>query len=377
MSKGINADDDSARIKYSIMYGMEADIAPADDPRFVFQPYYTNFRALCGRLPDGEQTHLLESIAAAQSHEYRITALSYIASKYLRRIILLDRVRPFQEERRSPVAGKWFTYWGLVNFGDGPDVSSPWNGYLDADEASRRLKFTLNPEHLYSNSGRFDGSHTCLALCRFRSANRIEVLAYGMRDFIGGRRDGEVVEWFEGIAPASPAGDALLGVPATAAELDAFTNDRINDFGKMLERSSYSRLAYAGQEVQPERVHQALFFLSASPVSSLSSVGLDPETNHGDGNVDFLVRAGSECVAVEFKLASNTRLSKGLEVQLPRYMEAAGARFGHYVVFCHDRDPPPDQVRRRLAKKLTATGSVSVRLHVFDVRTKPPASIAK
>ena len=110
---------------------------------------------------------------------------------------------------------------------------------------------------------------------------------------------------------------------------------------------------------------------------SANNVDLSREVNIGRGPVDYKASHGSEFRAlIELKLARNTRFWKGLEKQLPKYLEAEAISIGQFlVVSFNDRDLDKtlgiEKRTKALAKKLKYKMDSTI---VDASREKPSAS---
>ena len=75
-------------------------------------------------------------------------------------------------------------------------------------------------------------------------------------------------------------------------------------------------------------------------IKNIFIIKVHPGANHGTGPTDITLTLRNAIHIIEFKKdVVRSKVRHGLEVQLPLYMESAGAAHGSYVVLCHDHDP--------------------------------------
>ena len=86
-----------------------------------------------------------------------------------------------------------------------------------------------------------------------------------------------------------------------------------------------------------EKALQRLFLLMADGYCNISDIVLSPETDYGAGPVDFKFSSGYHSkVLLEMKLARNSQLMHGIEVQLPVYLKAESTSKGIYMIVIAD-----------------------------------------
>lgn len=108
-------------------------------------------------------------------------------------------------------------------------------------------------------------------------------------------------------------------------------------FKKMVETNRMSELLYNKDKFKNEKALQRLFLLMADGYCNISDIVLSPETDYGAGPVDFKFSSGYHSkVLLEMKLAWNSQLMHGIEVQLPVYLKAESTSKGIYMIVIAD-----------------------------------------
>jgi len=108
-------------------------------------------------------------------------------------------------------------------------------------------------------------------------------------------------------------------------------------FKKMVETNRMSELLYNNNRFKNEKAVQRLFLMLADGYCNISDIVLSPETDYGAGPVDFKFASGYHSkVLLEMKLARNSQLMHGIEVQLPTYLQAESTAKGIYMIIIAD-----------------------------------------
>lgn len=108
-------------------------------------------------------------------------------------------------------------------------------------------------------------------------------------------------------------------------------------FKKMVETNRMSELLYYNNKFKNEKAVQRLFLMMADGYCRISDIALSPETDYGAGPVDFKFSSGYHSkVLLEMKLARNSQLMHGIEVQLPVYLKAESTSIGIYMIVIAD-----------------------------------------
>jgi hypothetical protein len=128
---------------------------------------------------------------------------------------------------------------------------------------------------------------------------------------------------------------AAITLPVVNGEPDlkAFVAALTDDYRHHMEDQRGSRLIWNDDgSHKPESAAQLVLFGRAEVHCAYNDVGIVWEAGHGRGPVDFFFSTGYRSkAALEVKLMDSSRYWHGLEVQLPNYLKAAGARIGHFV----------------------------------------------
>ena len=147
-------------------------------------------------------------------------------------------------------------------------------------------------------------------------------------------------------------------------------------FKKMVETNRMSELLYYEDTFKNEKAVQRLFLMLADGYCNISDIVLSPETDYGAGPVDFKFSSGYHSkVLLEMKLARNSHLMHGIEVQLPTYLKAESTSKGIYMIIIADnRD---EEIVNNLWRKLKAQiipDSLIENIIVIDARKHASAS---
>jgi len=108
-----------------------------------------------------------------------------------------------------------------------------------------------------------------------------------------------------------------------------------DQFKRQIEYNGLHRLLYENDKktIKHERVSQKLFFSVAQIFCIANNLDVSPETNSGNGSVDFKFSKGHKIkINVELKLSSSDKLTDGYQKQLDAYNKAEGTNKSFYVV---------------------------------------------
>lgn len=147
-------------------------------------------------------------------------------------------------------------------------------------------------------------------------------------------------------------------------------------FKKMVETNRMSELLYNKEKFKNEKAVQRLFLIMADGYCNISNIVLSPETDYGAGPVDFKFSSGYHSkVLLEMKLASNSQLMHGIEVQLPTYLKAESTSKGIYmIVIVNDNDETlVDSFWQRI-KSQNIPESIMQNIIIIDARKRNSAS---
>jgi len=108
-----------------------------------------------------------------------------------------------------------------------------------------------------------------------------------------------------------------------------------NQFSELVEKKGLWKNLYNPETDRPfhESYAQRLFYTVAICYCKANDLDISPESDGGQGPVDFKISAGYDAkVVVELKLSTNRNLIHGYENQLPSYQTAEGTKKGIYLV---------------------------------------------
>lgn len=147
-------------------------------------------------------------------------------------------------------------------------------------------------------------------------------------------------------------------------------------FKKMVETNRMSELLYNNDKFKNEKAVQRLFLIMADGYCKISDIVLSPETDYGVGPVDFKFSSGYHSkVLLEMKLASNSQLMHGIEVQLPTYLKAESTSKGIYmIVIANEHDEKLVNLFWQKIKAQNIPESLMQNIIVIDARKHNSAS---
>lgn len=157
-------------------------------------------------------------------------------------------------------------------------------------------------------------------------------------------------------------------------------HDTFDRFRRAVEHEgAWTHLYDADHKPANESRHQGLFRLFSRISFEALGIGTFPGANHGAGPTDLTLTLQEDIHILEFKKDYDLqRLIRGLTVQLPIYLRAAGAMIGTYAVMCHHRDPQEIQdILEPLRASTEAEARLLLQLETVDCRRKDSASKAK
>ena len=147
-------------------------------------------------------------------------------------------------------------------------------------------------------------------------------------------------------------------------------------FKKMVETNRMSELLYYKDKFKNEKAVQRLFLILADGYCNISDIVLSPETDYGAGPVDFKFSSGYHSkVLLEIKLARNSQLMHGIEVQLPAYLKAESSSKGIYmIVITDDHDAELVNTFWKRVKTQNMPETIIDNIIVIDARKRTSAS---
>jgi len=128
---------------------------------------------------------------------------------------------------------------------------------------------------------------------------------------------------------------AFRGRQLESGDVDRVVREILQHFRWLVEDNGIWELLYDDDRTtaRRERAAQRLFFAIAAAYCSANEIDLSPESNAGNGPVDFKLSRGSRSkVLVEVKKSNNVQLLDGYQKQLSAYVSAERSIAAHYVV---------------------------------------------
>jgi hypothetical protein len=182
-------------------------------------------------------------------------------------------------------------------------------------------------------------------------------------------------------AAEAVATSAQIQQPADPAEFCTFVKHLATEFKAAVEDRGIWKSFWDGDRAFYEDQAQRLFHLAVLQTCKLHDVDVSPETDAGQGPVDFKFSAGWRRKAlVEFKFANSSHFWDNLEQQTPTYRQAEQVECGYIVVIQHsDQHCTKDFIDRvtRIVDQVTAARGWTYEAVFVDVRPRPSASKLK
>lgn len=156
-----------------------------------------------------------------------------------------------------------------------------------------------------------------------------------------------------------------------------FINEIIKEFQNYIENDGGWKLLWNDDKTsRSEEACQRVFLGIVKHYCKANNIDITAEANIGRGPVDFKVSNGyvNRCL-IELKLARNTKWWRGLERQLPKYLEAEGVSIGKFVIIAFtDNDiKRVENVQERAAIINEAT-PYRLGTAIVDARYAPPSA---
>lgn len=169
---------------------------------------------------------------------------------------------------------------------------------------------------------------------------------------------------------------------APAIHPDQFVDwldELLQDFKFLIENTMAVRgLWRPDGQPQGERAAQALVFTACHQACKQSNVAMNPESNFGDGPVDFEFSNGWHARAlVDVKLMRNTHLTHGAALQFPRYLTTGMVQSGFLVCIGFTAEEISLERRHEVAglcRTASAEYGLRIRPVFIDARRRPSAS---
>jgi hypothetical protein len=156
-----------------------------------------------------------------------------------------------------------------------------------------------------------------------------------------------------------------------------FIAEIVHEFQNYVENDGGWKLLWNDDGTsRSEEACQRVFLGIVKHYCKANNIDISAEANIGRGPVDFKISNGYQNRAlIELKLARNTRWWKGLERQLPLYMNAEGVSLGLFVIVAfNDNDIKRVEDAKDRASKVNAVTSYEISTVVIDARHSPPSA---
>lgn len=156
-----------------------------------------------------------------------------------------------------------------------------------------------------------------------------------------------------------------------------FIDSIISDFRNYVENNGGWKLLWNENETpRREDAAQRLFLGIVKHQCKANNVDISSEPNIGRGPVDYKVSNGFiQKALIELKLAKNTKFWRGLEEQLPKYLEAEEAKVGRFVVIVfNDKELEKIKGIYQKVEALNKRLSYTLKAVIIDARRAPPSA---
>jgi len=123
-------------------------------------------------------------------------------------------------------------------------------------------------------------------------------------------------------------------------KFEDFIVSLISTFQNYIENQDGWRLLWNDNKTpKNEATVQALFYMVVKHYCEANQIIISKEANIGRGPVDFKLSATVDKQAlIEVKLAKNTKFWKGLEKQLPKYLQAEQIKTGYFLIILYSEN---------------------------------------
>lgn len=353
------------------------EIAARDDPNLKLELYYLRVNVLGHML----SPHSVELFQMAWD-TYSRTRLPGLLQSRMSGVIIADIIRALALDEinnvRAPESG-WFVHSGATVYG--PDEGSQRTATIVLENGDvLRSVVRKDSEITATASTNMKGvDDTSFIVGRILGGEKFDLVAAGYRNPAG-----------EMLQRASRKLDAIHSVEASVQMSDSSTlfpsfkfavpdenilsstvSDLTKHFAYMIRSKGSWSILYDNGKPAHETRHQALFHNFSRISFNILGIMVHPGADHGSGQTDLTLTLGEATHIVEFKKdVSPGKVLHGLQVQLPRYMEAAEATKGTYIVACHTKDP--DEVRAWIPQNRPE----GVEVEIVDCRKRISASRA-
>lgn len=319
------------------------EIPAKDDPNLSIQAYYARPNIL---------HNLLKPISSEAFKKIWSTAEDYDLKQFRRSALVghtvsdLIRALGLAEVTESEIGiGDWFTHSGTTFYSPRDANSDVAKIQLKGGAtitAVVRHECRITSTASVNMSGADDAS---FVVGRLISSNKYDIVAAGYREplFSTARHiDFTPVRDLYKLADGDPWASNFIRLKFDAPDVELLATtieQTVEQFAAAVGRQGAWRLLY-GRDGQPlhETQHQGIFRLFSKLPFGALGIHMDPNADHGSGPTDFTVRLNDSINIIEFKKDEKlSEIRHGLAIQLPNYMESAGAKRGTYIIMCHSR----------------------------------------
>ena len=159
-----------------------------------------------------------------------------------------------------------------------------------------------------------------------------------------------------------------------SSDLDEVTNKIILALKKAVEKNGVWKSLYDKNNKPLNESHARHFFYATAKLyCELCNIDITPESNAGQGPVDFKLSRGSDKIVVEIKLTSG-HVRQGYEKQTRAYQESEEAKGSYYVVIQVTEKSKPLEDIIKLSEEEDKEGKTHPIIITVDAREKLSAS---
>lgn len=346
----------------------EEFLAELEQGSFALQPMWANFEKLIVLIPEELRRGAADEIERAFSSlpMFRV----YVADKFLKELSISATPCKSANDVAAVPDGKSFLYVGPQLYC--PGLTNPRN---DEDGNKRSLLKIGTASSGVQSTGYARLSHSLVSSVHNLTSPGNKFLfgiKTGERDFIPLIAGSRLFSLEERPAIDSEGFDQLKPDRTIVISPRGFVDVVVRDLRSLVEFGNTWKLVNkrGANDTSQESDFQLLFEVFCNLLGPQYDISVDPQANHGAGNLDICLSRGAEgACCVELKLSTSGELKHGLEKQLPAYMEAKGADEGVYVVCCTEDGLTPDEVRNLLGEPPTGITIITI-----DARSRPSAS---
>lgn len=362
------------------------EIPAKDDPNLAFQAYYVRPNVLQSVLKPVTRAVFQDIWNVVDADKGGLRKANFVGDT----IADLVRGLGLAEISEMPLSpGDWFTHSGVTRY-------SPRDAHSDdvtiKTHSGKTIAGVVRHECRITNSASVNMSGSddvSFVVGRLLTSEKFDLVAAGYREpfafFSRGTDLPRVLDVTQGgdlaqmihNKPWASRFRVRPGMPDSEV-LAIAINDVLESFSAAVGKRGAWKLLY-GRDGRPlhESHHQGMFRLFSQLPFGALGIHVEPNVDHGSGPTDFTLRLNDSINIIEFKKGDRKEeIRHGLAVQLPNYMESAGAERGTYVVMCHSRDK--EDVYQVLAEVVDSDPMLpGIDCCIIDCRPKRSASKAR